>query len=55
MATRRTGWGLDDLRGRGLQKAMIHTALTMLTEAMVAYTRVQNGGTEMLTSLAGIK
>jgi len=47
--------GLDDLRSRGLRKAMIHTALTMLTEAMVAYTRVQNGVAEGLTSLAGIK
>ena len=52
----RKDWlGLDDLRGRGLRKAMIHTALTMLTEAMVAYTRVQNGVAEGLTSLAGIK
>jgi len=47
--------GLDDLRGRGLRKAMAHTALTMLTEAMVAYTGVQNGVTEGLTSLAGLK
>lgn len=34
---------------------MIHTALIMLTEAMVVYTRVQNGVTEGLTSLAGLK
>jgi len=46
---------LDDFRGRGLREAMIRTALMMLTEAMVAYTRVQNGVTEELTSLAGIK
>jgi len=46
---------LDDLRGRGLRKAVIHAALTMLTEAMVAYTRVQNGVMEGLTSLAGLK
>jgi len=46
---------LDGLMGRDLRKASIHTALIMLTEAMVAYTRVQNGVTEGLTSLAGIK
>jgi len=32
---------LDNLRDRGLQKARLHTALSMLSEAMVAYTRVQ--------------
>ena len=46
---------LDNLRDRGFQKARLHTALSMLSEAMVAYTRVQNGVNEGLTSLAGLK
>ena len=46
---------LDGLRGRGLRKALIHMALIMLTEIMIAYTRVQNGVTKGLTSLAGLK
>jgi len=43
---------LDDLRDRGLRKARLHAALTMLSEAMVAYTRIQNGVVKGLTSLA---
>jgi len=46
---------LDNLRVKGLRKAMSHTALSMLTEAMVAYTRVQNGVLKGLTSLAYLK
>lgn len=45
---------LDNLRVRGLQKARLHTALSMLSEAMVAYTRVQNGVVKGLTRLAGL-
>ena len=46
---------LDNLRVKGLRKAMSHTALSMLTEAMVAYTRVQNGVLKGLTSIAYLK
>ena len=45
---------LDNLRARGLRKARVHASLVMLSEALVAYTRVQNGVTEGLTSLAGL-
>lgn len=45
---------LDNLRVKGLPKARLHTALSMLTEAMFAYTRVQNRVTQGLTSLAGL-
>jgi hypothetical protein len=43
---------LDNLRVRGLRKVRLHTALSMLSEAMVAYTRVQNGVVKGLTGLA---
>ena len=46
---------LDNLRVKGLQKAMLHTALSMLSEAMFAYTRVQNGVLKGLTSTAYLK
>lgn len=46
--------GLGSLRARGLGKARLHTALAMLSEAMVAYARVQNGVAKGLTSLAGL-
>jgi len=46
---------LDNLRFRGLRRAMLHTALSMLSEAMVAYTRVQNGHIKGLTGLAYLK
>jgi len=46
---------IDNLRVRGLQKAKLHTCLSMLSEAMVAYTRVQNGVVKGLTSLAYLK
>jgi hypothetical protein len=46
---------LDNLRVRGLQKAMLHTALSMLSEAAVACTRVQNGVFKGLTSIAYLK
>lgn len=46
---------LDNLRVKGFEKARLHTALSMLTEAMVAYTRVQNGVLKGLTSLAYLK
>jgi hypothetical protein len=45
---------LDNLRVRGLRKARLHTALSMLSEAMVAYTRIQSGVVKGLTSLANI-
>ena len=45
---------LDNLRVRGLRRARLHTALSMLSEAMVAYTRVQNSVVERLTSLASL-
>jgi len=43
---------LDNLRVKGLQKARLYTALSMLSEAMFAYTRVQNGILKALTSKA---
>jgi hypothetical protein len=46
---------LDNLRVRGLRKARLHTALSMLSEAMFAYTRVQNGVLKGLTSTAYLK
>lgn len=46
---------LDSLRVRGFRKARLHIALSMLSEAMVAYTRVQNGVVKGLTSLAYLK
>lgn len=46
--------GLDSLRARGLRRAKLHTALVMLSEALVAYTRVQRGVAQGLTSLAGL-
>ena len=46
---------LDNLRVKGIQKARLHTALSMLSEAVIAYTRVQNGVTGGLTRLAGLK
>jgi len=46
---------LDNLRERGLRRAKLHTALSMLSEAMVAYTRVQNGVVKGLTSIAYLK
>lgn len=47
--------GLDDLRVKGLRRAMLHAALCMLSEAAVAYTRVQHGVVESLTSHAYIR
>ena len=44
--------GLDDLRGKGLRRASLHVALCMLSEAAVAYTKVQNGAFRTLTSQA---
>ena len=46
---------LDNLRVKGLLKARLHTALSMLSEAMFAYTRVQNGILKGLTSTAYLK
>jgi len=46
---------LDNLRVKGFEKARLHTALSMLSEAMVAYTRVQNDVPKGLTSLAYLK
>jgi len=46
---------LDNLRVKGLRKARMHTALSMLSEAMFAYTRVQNGILKGLTSTAYLK
>jgi len=46
---------LDNLRVRGFRKARLHTALSMLSEVMVAYTRIQNGVVKGLTSLAYLK
>jgi len=46
---------LDNLRVKGLRKAMLHTALSMLSEAMFAYTRVQNGILKGLTSTSYLK
>lgn len=46
--------GLDSLKARGLRKARLHAALTMLSEALIAYTRIQKGVTKSLTSLAGL-
>lgn len=46
---------LDNLRVKGLRKARLHTALSMLSEAMFAYTRVQNGILKGLTSTAYLK
>jgi len=46
---------LDNLRTRGLQKAKLQTALSTLSEATVAYTRVQNGVLKGLTSIAYLK
>ena len=46
---------LDNLRVKGLQNARLHTALSMLSEAMFAYTRVQNGALKGLTSIAYLK
>ncbi|MBS7633715.1 transposase [Candidatus Bathyarchaeota archaeon] len=43
---------LDDLREKGLRKATLHVALCMLSEAAVAYTKVQNGTFRALTSQA---
>lgn len=47
--------GLDDLKAKGLSKAMLHTALCMLSEAAVAYTRVQHTVVKALTSHAFIR
>jgi hypothetical protein len=46
---------LDDLVEKGLRKAKLHAALCMLSEASVAYNRVQRGYTESLTSCAYIR
>lgn len=47
--------GLDDLREKGLRRARLHVALCMLSEAAVAYTKVQNGAFTALTSQAFIR
>jgi len=46
---------LDNLGVKGLQKARLQKALSVLSEAMVAYTRVQKGVLKGLTSLAYLK
>jgi hypothetical protein len=46
---------LDGLVEKGLSKARLHVALCMLCEVAVAYTRVQHGYTEALTSCAYIR
>ncbi|MBM3120407.1 MAG: hypothetical protein FJ006_12850 [Chloroflexi bacterium] len=46
---------LDNLRVKGLQNARLHTALSMLSEALFAYTRAQNGVLKGLTSTAYLK
>ena len=46
---------LDNLKVKGLWKARLHTALCMLSEAAVAYGRVQHGVVKALTSQAFIR
>jgi Transposase DDE domain len=46
---------LDGLVEKGLRKARLHAALSMLCEAAVALTRVEHGYTESLTSQAYIR
>lgn len=43
---------LDNFAEKGLRKARLHAALCMLSEAAVAYTKVQNGAFRTLTSQA---
>lgn len=47
--------GLGDLREKGLRRARLHVALCMLSEAAVAYIRVQHGMVKALTSHAYIR
>ena len=46
---------LDNLKVKGFRKARLHTALCMLSEAAVAYGRVQHGVVKALTSQAFIR
>ena len=46
---------LDNLKVKGLQKARLHTDLCMLSEAAVAYDKVQNGVFNSLTSQAFLR
>jgi hypothetical protein len=46
---------LDNLKVKGLHRARLHTALCMLSEAAVAYDRVQHGVVKALTSQAFIR
>jgi len=45
---------LDNLRDKSLRNARLHVALTMLSEAIVAYTRAQNGVVKGLTRLTNL-
>ena len=47
--------GLDELSEKSLCKAKLHVGLCMLSEVTVAWTRVQHGCTEALTSCAYIR
>ncbi len=47
--------GLDDLKAKGLRKARLHAALCMLSEAAVAYDKVEHGVVKALTSQAFIR
>jgi len=46
---------LDNLKVKGLRKARLHVALCMLSEAAVAYVKVQHGVVKALTSHAFIR
>ena len=46
---------LDNLKTKGLRRARLNAALCMLSEAAVAYIRVQNGKFKVLTSRAFIR
>ena len=46
---------LDDLKAKGLRKARLHAALCMLSEAAVAYDKVEHGVVKALTSQAFIR
>lgn len=47
--------GLDDLKTKGLRRAMLHAGLCMLSEAAVALVKVQNGIATGLTSQAFLR
>ena len=46
---------LDDFRDKGLRKVMLHAALCMLSEAVVACVKTQNGVSKALTSQAFLR